>query len=213
MDLEYITLSKVVSKHSKTLLKSCVMYHAIEYYHFLTKELKMVRALACLGDKTSYGKIITASASWYDGDRAIAQTGDRAICRKCNGHFPIFASAVDWMENGKAYVATGDRVLCGCSNHYVFGTATQYTSSGAGTLTTRDTSQLSIMMQNSQDVSSRNCIRFKCADDKGILMVDCRYLLILPDGHTETGNTDSQGMTEWHYAESAENINLHILMD
>lgn len=58
MDLEYITLSKVVSKHSKTLLKSCVMYHAIEYYHFLTKELKMVRALACLGDKTSYGKLL-----------------------------------------------------------------------------------------------------------------------------------------------------------
>ncbi|EPM7553282.1 hypothetical protein ACV8VY_00005 [Citrobacter freundii] len=117
------------------------------------------------------------------------------------------------MENGKAYVATGDRVLCGCPNHYVFGTATQYTSSGAGTLTTLDTSQLSIMMQSSQDVSSRKCIRFKCADDDGRLMVDCRYVLILPDGHTETRNTDSQGMTEWHYAESAENINLHILMD
>ncbi len=55
MGLEYITLSEVVRKHSKTLLKSYVMYHAIEYYHFLTKELKMVRALACLGDKTSYG--------------------------------------------------------------------------------------------------------------------------------------------------------------
>lgn len=150
MGLEYITLSEVVRKHSKTLLKSYVMYHAIEYYHFLTKELKMVRALACLGDKTSYGEIITASA-------------------------------LDWMENGKAYVATGDRVLCGGPNHYVFGTATQYTSSGAGTLTTLDTSQLSIMMQSSQDVSSRKCIRFKCADDDGRLMVDCRYVLILPD--------------------------------
>lgn len=43
------------------------MYHAIEYYHFLTKELKMVRALACLGDKTSYGEIITASGLDWTG--------------------------------------------------------------------------------------------------------------------------------------------------
>lgn len=45
-----------------------------------------------------------------------------------------------------------------------------------------------------------------CVDDK----------TRLPDGRTETGSTDNHGMTEWHYAESAEsaeNINLHILMD
>jgi hypothetical protein len=71
LGLEYITLSEVVRKHSKTLLKSYVMYHAIEYYHFLTKELKMVRALACLGDKTSYGEIITASALDWTGWKMV----------------------------------------------------------------------------------------------------------------------------------------------
>ncbi|KFD03891.1 hypothetical protein GKAS_02184 [Kluyvera ascorbata ATCC 33433] len=44
-------------------------------------------------------------------------------------------------------------------------------------------------------------------------MIACRYVLMFPDGHTETGITDNEGMTEWHSAESAENINLHILMD
>ncbi|KAJ96072.1 hypothetical protein DF41_13770 [Raoultella planticola] len=64
-----------------------------------------------------------------------------------------------------------------------------------------------------QQPSSRNTLRFQCADDDGRLMVDCRYVLMFPDGHTETGKTDNQGMTEWHYADSVENINLHILMD
>ncbi|OSN08322.1 hypothetical protein AU511_01715 [Lonsdalea iberica] len=72
---------------------------------------------------------------------------------------------------------------------------------------------VSAQSQSVQQPSSRNTLRFQCADDDGRLMVDCRYVLMFPDGHTETGNTDSQGMTECHFSESAENINLHILMD
>ncbi|HHA1913769.1 TPA: PAAR domain-containing protein [Enterobacter asburiae] len=71
----------------------------------------MARALACLGDKTSYGEIISATASWYEGSKAIARTGDKASCSKCSGYFEILASAQDWAEEGKAYAATGDRVL------------------------------------------------------------------------------------------------------
>jgi hypothetical protein len=36
---------------------------------------------------------------------------------------------------------------------------------------------------------------------------------MFPDGRSEAGVTDTHGVTGWHYAESAENINLHILMD
>ncbi|EOH6069861.1 PAAR domain-containing protein [Klebsiella michiganensis] len=42
----------------------------------------MARALACLGDKTSYGEIISATASWFEGSKAIARTGDKASCSK-----------------------------------------------------------------------------------------------------------------------------------
>ncbi|MDA8502784.1 PAAR domain-containing protein [Citrobacter sp. Awk 2] len=173
----------------------------------------MARALACLGDKTSYGEIISATASWFEGSKAIARTGDKASCSKCNGYFEILASAQDWAEEGKAYAATGDRVLCRCPDHYVYGSATQSTSTGTGSLTSRNTSQSPVPVQQTQDSGARNCIRFQCADDDGRLMVDCRYVLMFPDGHTEMGNTDNQGMTVWHHAESAENINLHILMD
>ncbi|WP_249421787.1 PAAR domain-containing protein [Enterobacter sp. RHBSTW-00901] len=173
----------------------------------------MARALACLGDKTSYGEIISATASWFEGSKAIARTGDKASCSKCNGYFEILASAQDWAEEGKAYAATGDRVLCRCPDHYVYGSATQSTSTGTGSLTFRNTRQSSVPVQQTLDASARNCIRFQCAGDDGQLMAGCRYTLMFPDGRSEAGVTDEYGVTGWHYAESAENINLHILMD
>lgn len=173
----------------------------------------MARALACLGDKTSYGEIISATASWFEGNKAIARTGDRASCSKCNGCFGLLASAQDWAEDGRAYVATGDRVLCHCPDHYVFGSATQYTCTMPGTLTSRNTRQTSIPTQQALDPSARNGIRFQCAGDDGQLMAGCRYTLMFPDGRAEAGVTDEQGMTGWHYAESAEDISLHILTD
>ncbi|GLU37914.1 hypothetical protein Pssp01_20070 [Pseudomonas sp. NBRC 100443] len=89
-----------------------------------------LRALACLGDKTTYGEIISATASWFEGNKAIAQTGDLARCSKCKGTFPIFGTAYEWSEQ-QPYVATGDRVLCGCPDHVVYGSTTQYTDSPA----------------------------------------------------------------------------------
>ncbi|MEI2266697.1 PAAR domain-containing protein [Erwinia sp. CGal63] len=173
----------------------------------------MARALACLGDNTSYGKIISATASWFEGNKAIARTGDKASCSRCNGHFDILASAQDWAEEGKAYAATGDKVLCRCPDHYVFGSAMQFTSTEAGSLVSRGTSHSSLPAQQVRDTNARNCIRFQCVDDDGQLMTSCRYTLMFPDGHAEAGVTDEQGMTEWHYAESAADISLHILTD
>ncbi|WP_072033975.1 PAAR domain-containing protein [Rahnella aquatilis] len=173
----------------------------------------MVRALACLGDETSYGKIISATATWFEENKAIARTGDMASCSKCNGMFQILASAQDWVEDGKAYVATGDRVLCRCPDHYVFGSTTQFTSTGTGFLASSNTSQSSVPTQHAQDASARNCIRFKCTGDDGQVMAGSRYTLMFPDGRSEAGVTDEYGITGWHFSESAENINLHILMD
>lgn len=87
-----------------------------------------MRALACLGDKTTYGEVITATSTSFEGDKAIAQRGDLARCDKCKGAFPINGTAYEWSEH-QPYVATGDRVLCRCPNHVVYGSTTQYTDS------------------------------------------------------------------------------------
>ena len=173
----------------------------------------MARALACLGDKTTYGEIITATATWYEGSKAIARTGDLATCSKCKGHFQLLASAHDWAEGGKAYVATGDRVLCECPDHYVYGSAAQWTSAETGSLTSRNTSKTSVPAQQANDTNARNCIRFQCTDDEGQHLTRCRYTLMFPDGHSEVGTIDDHGVTGWHYAESAEDITLHVLTD
>ncbi|MFU0869542.1 PAAR domain-containing protein [Kluyvera ascorbata] len=113
--------------------------------------LMIARALACLGDKTSYGEIISTTATWFEGNKPIARTGDKASCSKCNGYFEILASAQDWAEEGKAYAATGDKVLCRCPDHYVYGSASQSTSTGVGSLTSRNTSQSPVAAQQAQD--------------------------------------------------------------
>lgn len=95
----------------------------------------MARPLACLGDKTTYGQILSATATWYEGDKPFVQSGDLARCDKCNGTFPIVGTAVDWTEE-QPYVATGDRVACGCPDHVVYGSTTQFTTSPAATRST-----------------------------------------------------------------------------
>ncbi len=173
----------------------------------------MARALACLGDKTSYGEIVSATASWFEGSKAIARTGDKASCRRCRGNFDIFASAQDWAEEGKAFVATGDKVLCRCRDHYVYGSATQFTGTDAGSVITRNSRELPMPAQQAKDSDSRSCIRVECAADDGQGLAHCRYTLMFPDGRTEKGVTDGLGVTRWHFAESAVDIELHILMD
>ncbi|WP_413742914.1 PAAR domain-containing protein [Sodalis sp. RH15] len=169
----------------------------------------MARALVCLGDKTSFGKVVSATATWHEGNKPIAQSGDKASCSKCNGNFQIIASAVDWGEK-QPYAATGDRVACDCSDHYVFGSATQYTSTGTHSALTLTTQALSVQTETSD---SRHHVRYHCADLNGQALSCRRYLLIFPDGDEEAGITDNQGHTEWHFADTTENICLRILKD
>lgn len=169
----------------------------------------MARALVCLGDKSTYGEVITASATWYEGSKPIAQTGDKATCSKCKGTFPIIASGIDWGEK-QTYAATGDRVACGCSNHYVFGSATQYSSTKAGSLLSHDKN---LSLVPSEEGECLHHIRYLCTDDDGQALASCRYTIIFPDGKSEAGITNIQGYTDWHFSEMKDNIQLHILMD
>lgn len=86
-----------------------------------------MRALVCLGDKTTYGEVITATTTCYENGKPLAQSGDKARCDRCQGSFPIFGTAWDCLEQ-QPFVATGDRVLCECLDHFVYGSTTQYTA-------------------------------------------------------------------------------------
>lgn len=155
------------------------------------------------GDKTSTGAVCYAgSQGWSVNGRRKLYVGDKTSpCPKCVQ--PGVIASGDLRQTnpqGRAVAVDGSPVRCGCAAgaNYVI---------AAGTPSTADF----VSAQNlpARQSSSLNTLRFQCADDDdGRLMIACRYVLMFPDGHTETGSTDNQGMTEWHFAEFAKNINL-----
>ncbi|WP_029686417.1 PAAR domain-containing protein [Tatumella saanichensis] len=80
----------------------------------------MTRKLAVLGDKTSNGKIVSATANYFSEGKQVAQNNDKATCTVCKGTFPIQASAVGMVSNGMLLVQDQDPVLCRCASHKVF---------------------------------------------------------------------------------------------
>ncbi|MEW5496896.1 PAAR domain-containing protein [Enterobacter cloacae] len=79
----------------------------------------MAVKLAVLGDRTSNGKIISATANYFSEGRQVVQNNDKAICSICKGTFPIQATAVGIVSNGMLLVQDQDRVLCQCSSNKV----------------------------------------------------------------------------------------------
>ncbi|EPJ7334925.1 hypothetical protein R4R77_002258 [Citrobacter amalonaticus] len=69
----------------------------------------MAAALICLGDKTSYGEIISVTASRFEVNKAIARIGDKLSCSICDGYFELMAQ--NWTEEGLTYVATGESIV------------------------------------------------------------------------------------------------------
>lgn len=166
-----------------------------------------MRALACIGDKTTFGEVISATTTWFEGSKAIAQTGDLARCSKCKGAFPILGTAFDWSEQ-QPYVATGDKVLCGCSDHVVYGSTTQYTAAVPGSMcaTTQTTSFRAPCQESSRFAKS-----FVITDsDTGQPLANRAYIALV-DGNRKVGQTDADGkaIVEAPTADSV--IELHVV--
>lgn len=79
----------------------------------------MTTKLAVLGDRTSNGKIISATANYFSDGKQVAQNNDKAICTVCKGTFPILATAIGIVSNGILLVQDQDRVPCLCPGHKV----------------------------------------------------------------------------------------------
>lgn len=79
----------------------------------------MTKKLAVLGDRTTNGKIVSASSHFFSEGKQVAQDKDKATCTACNGTFPIQATSQGIVSNGVLLVQDQDRVLCQCSSHKV----------------------------------------------------------------------------------------------
>ncbi|HID4134230.1 TPA: PAAR domain-containing protein [Pluralibacter gergoviae] len=88
----------------------------------------MTKKLAVLGDRTTNGKIVSATANYFSEGKQVAQNGDKAICSICKGTFPIQATAIGIISHGVLLVQDQDRVLCQCSGHKVIAGSNYFTS-------------------------------------------------------------------------------------
>lgn len=79
----------------------------------------MTKPLACIGDPTTNGSIITASSLYFEQGKPVAQHGDMATCRRCKGTFQIMGTCDGIINGSTPLVQDGDRVMCRCSNHRV----------------------------------------------------------------------------------------------
>lgn len=165
-----------------------------------------MKALACLGDKTTYGEVISATATWFEDNKAIAQTGDLAWCEKCQGSFPIAGTAFDWSEL-QPYVSTGDKVLCGCSDHAVYGSTTQFTTSPLCQPTSISASQ----DNNASETGVRFEKSFVITDSDTGLPVANRAYIVLVDGYRRVGRTDAKGIASIQAPAENSVIELHVV--
>lgn len=166
-----------------------------------------MRALACIGDKTTFGEVVSATATWFEGSKAIAQTGDLARCSKCKGAFPILGTAFDWSEK-QPYVATGDKVLCGCPDHVVYGSTTQYTTVVPDP--TFATTQIASFSAPGQD-SNRFMKSFAITDsDTGQPLANRAYIALV-DGYRKVGRTDAGGIAIVEAPTADSVIELHVV--
>ncbi|NUU64704.1 PAAR domain-containing protein [Enterobacteriaceae bacterium BIT-l23] len=87
----------------------------------------MSKKLAVLGDRTSNGKIVTATANFFSAGKQVAQNDDKATCSVCKGTFPIQGTSLGIVSNGVLLVQDQDRVLCNCSGHQVIAGSNYFT--------------------------------------------------------------------------------------
>lgn len=170
-----------------------------------------MRALACLGDQTTYGKITSATATWFEGNKAIAQLGDKAWCGKCNGDFPIIGTAYDWSET-QPYVATGDKVACRCPNHVVYGSATQFTATplpSSSLPAARNSSGNTLVGTTSKPISYKG--RVQLLDMEGAPIPGLEYKFVDASGSpVSRGAVDGTGKSPYHEQEASAVIAAYV---
>ncbi|GJL48295.1 TPA: PAAR domain-containing protein [Citrobacter farmeri] len=79
----------------------------------------MAKKIAVLGDRTTNGKIVSASANFFSEGKQVAQDQDKASCSVCKSTFPIQGTSQGIISNGILLVQDQDRVLCQCPNNRV----------------------------------------------------------------------------------------------
>jgi uncharacterized Zn-binding protein involved in type VI secretion len=155
------------------------------------------------GDTTDHGgKVLAYSPEHKVGGKHIARLGDMVSCGKCGGVYPIVKVMPRGMSmGGKPPAFEGDQTACGARLIASQSMATAQPTGGssgsigqAGPLANHETASNALAPYRG---------RFQALDETtGQPVPNHPYTIHASDGTVTSGNTDAQGYTPWHEAES-----------
>lgn len=153
------------------------------------------------GDTTSHGgRVLACTATNIVHGKPLALLGDMVSCPKCSGVYPIVSTKPLGMTfDGRPVASEGDRTACGATLIATQWTATASPtggSGGAGGPVGDSKSVVSSASAQAQNGPHRG--RFQVVDDSiGQPIANHPYTLRSATGQTVTGQTDSNGFTDW----------------
>lgn len=164
-------------------------------------------AFICEGDTTTHGgRVVGCNVANTVHGRAIALLGDMVTCPRCGGIYPIVSVKRELnMTFGDRPIATdGDKTACGATLIASQGFATVAPTSGAagGNSIGGGKSVVPQSMSRGPDNLYRG--RFQVFDETtGKPIANHPYVLQTADDRTISGQTDADGYTQWHEANTA----------
>ena len=150
----------------------------------------MMRAVICKGDPTSHGgKVLEGNANVTTNGRQVAQRGHMTFCPKCKGNFPI-AEGLDFHTYaGIGTAVDGMRTACGAKLM-----ATQHTMQIDDAPAAAPATVAATMAPAA--AAGNYSAAFRTLDEEsGAPVAGLPYRMLLPDGRTVRGVTDSDGRT------------------
>ena len=179
-----------------------------------------------LGDKTSHGgTVITCSSTSDTHGKGWARVGDMVSCPRCKGIFPISEGDNTLTDEGLAVAYHGCKTACGATliagQQFTLRNAGAVTGEGSDSVTANGLSPgvgaigtglaAAYMEESLDDAGKRFRGRFQLLDARTGQPVQGQAARVRStEGQYLTGNTDSDGFTEWVERDAAESLAFDI---
>jgi len=170
------------------------------------------RPIIRYGDRTTHGGTVVSADPTYDiYGKNVARVGDKVVCPRCKGTFPIVTGAPD-VWSGQNIARQDDMTSCGAKLIASQSTATIDDGSEVAASVAAAPAPLSQVAGSTHGDDETHAIRFQALDpDTGAPAPKCIYILTRENGAQHGGITDREGFTEVIETTRPEQIGVHFM--
>jgi uncharacterized Zn-binding protein involved in type VI secretion len=170
------------------------------------------RSIIRYGDRTTHGGTVVSADPTLDiYGKDVARVGDKVVCPRCKGTFPIVTGAQD-VWSGQNIARQDDMTSCGAKLIASQSTATIDDGSEVAASVAAAPAPLSQVAEATPGDEETHAIRFQALDpDTGAPASNCIYILTRENGAQHGGITDREGFTEVIETTRPEQIGVHFM--